>query len=201
MVLKEHIKLQLNNCSRLSLEKKVTKVKRNLVTVVIVLQISQPIQKVISKVYILRPKSAYEGWSSLSRLYRQMIFQTGWWTIASILTHHPDQHFGLNWSIFTPTIQMLLLSNQKRNVFDKMLLISWKINLSMLLRCFDLYPRSVSEFKIPTRLLWADTPPRFIENCLLFCFDGFDDFCSRQNSTLNSLKSIWNYACNWSHSK
>ena len=61
MVLKEHIKLQLNNCSRLSLEKKVTKVKRNLVTVVIVLQISQPIQKVISKVYILRPKSAYEG--------------------------------------------------------------------------------------------------------------------------------------------
>ena len=39
MVLKEHIKLQLNNCSRLSLEKKVTMVKRNLVTVVIVLQI------------------------------------------------------------------------------------------------------------------------------------------------------------------
>ena len=156
MVLKEHIKLQLNNCSRLSLEKKVTKVKRNLVTVVIVLQISQPIQKVISKVYILRPKSAYEGWSSLSRLYRQMIFQTGWWTIASILTHHPDQHFGLNWSIFTPTIQMLLLSNQKRNVFDKMLLISWKINLSMLLRCFDLYPRFLNsksplDYYEPTR--------------------------------------------------
>lgn len=45
-----------------------------------------------------------------------MIFQTGWWPITSFLTNHPDHYFGLNWPRFTPTYQMLLLTNQKRNL-------------------------------------------------------------------------------------
>ena len=62
-------------------------------------------------------QNIFEDWRliiSFSRLYKHMIFHSGWWPIPSILNYHLDQYF---WPRFTLTIQMLLLPNQKGNVW------------------------------------------------------------------------------------